>query len=273
MSKNEDMEVGTDRGHGLQGTNKNSEVHAARVNKGSSRGANENEREHLHQEQPKKLDYHSKHSNEAHGQWTEVGGRASGGRSKANDNQNDNHDSNEVQNQWNKVGSRANGGYKSNNNQNDNRDSNGDSNGGRACRNDNHDEHKNKKDTDDGMPAYTCKMIFIEVRFMCSSGRGFNIARDFKEFVNAVHKQDAEFTILPLQGNGNNICNTIDAMDVPGSQECIERYYRHEIKAHTVNGKIRIRASMALGALKKRNSPFHNYLDNNCVYINNAQLG
>jgi hypothetical protein len=30
---------------------------------------------------------------------------------------------------------------------------------------------------------------------------------------------------------------------------------------------------MALGALKKINSPFHNYLDDNRIYINNAQLG
>jgi hypothetical protein len=30
---------------------------------------------------------------------------------------------------------------------------------------------------------------------------------------------------------------------------------------------------MALGALKKRNLPFHKYLDDNRVYINNAQLG
>jgi hypothetical protein len=30
---------------------------------------------------------------------------------------------------------------------------------------------------------------------------------------------------------------------------------------------------MALGALHKINSPFRNYLDDNPVYINNAQLG
>jgi hypothetical protein len=36
---------------------------------------------------------------------------------------------------------------------------------------------------------------------------------------------------------------------------------------------MRIRSSLALGALKKRNSPFCNYLDDNRIYINNAQLG
>jgi hypothetical protein len=30
---------------------------------------------------------------------------------------------------------------------------------------------------------------------------------------------------------------------------------------------------MALGALKRRNSTFRNYLDDNRIYINNAQLG
>jgi hypothetical protein len=49
---------------------------------------------------------------------------------------------------------------------------------------------------------------------MCGSGRGFNIARALKEFVNAALTQDAEFSILPLHGSGKNICN---AMEVPGN--------------------------------------------------------
>jgi hypothetical protein len=63
------------------------------------------------------------------------------------------------------------------------------------------------------------------------------------------------------------------AFDVPGNREGIERYFQHEVKANNVNGKMRIRSSLALGALKKRNFPFCNYLDDNRVYINNAQLG
>jgi hypothetical protein len=62
-------------------------------------------------------------------------------------------------------------------------------------------------------------------------------------------------------------------MDVPCSREGIERYYRHEVKANNVNEKMRILSSLALGALQKRNSPFCNYLDDNRVYISNAQLG
>jgi hypothetical protein len=105
---------------------------------------------------------------------------------------------------------------------------------------------------------------------MCGSGRGFKIARALNEFVNTEHMQEAEFSILPLHGSGNNICNT---MDTPGSREDIERYYPHEVKANNANGKIRTRESMALGALKIRNSPFRNYLDGNRIYINNAKLG
>jgi hypothetical protein len=127
----------------------------------------------------------------------------------------------------------------------------------------------NKK-TNDEATTYSCKTGFIEVRYMCRSRRGFNIARAIKEFVNAARKQDPEFSILPLHGSGNNICN---AMDVPGNREGIERYCRHEVKTNNVNGKMRIRSSLALGAQKKRNSHFHNYLDDNHVYINNAQLG
>jgi hypothetical protein len=105
---------------------------------------------------------------------------------------------------------------------------------------------------------------------MCGIWRGFNSARALKKFVNAARRKDADFSIRPLNGSGNNIYN---AMDVPGSREGIERYYQHEVKANNVNGKMRIRASMPLGALKKRNSPYGNYLDVNHVYIDNAQLG
>jgi hypothetical protein len=88
--------------------------------------------------------------------------------------------------------------------------------------------------------------------------------------VNAARKQDPEFSILPLHGSGNNICN---AMGVSGNLEGIESYYRHEVKSNNANGKMRIRSSLALVELKKINSPFHNYIDDNRVYIKNAQLG
>jgi hypothetical protein len=62
-------------------------------------------------------------------------------------------------------------------------------------------------------------------------------------------------------------------MDVPGGREGIEGYYRHKVKANNVNGKMRIIESISLGALRKKKTPFRNYLDENRVYINSAQLG
>jgi hypothetical protein len=47
MSNTEDMEVNFYRGHGLQGTNENSEGHESRGNKGVSCGVNEKESEQL----------------------------------------------------------------------------------------------------------------------------------------------------------------------------------------------------------------------------------
>jgi hypothetical protein len=49
MSNNEDMQVDNDRGYGLCVMNKNSEGHVARGNTGGSPGANENEREQVHE--------------------------------------------------------------------------------------------------------------------------------------------------------------------------------------------------------------------------------
>jgi hypothetical protein len=55
MSKNDDMEVDTNRGHGLRVMTDKSEQQEARGNKGGARGANENDREQLQREQAKKL--------------------------------------------------------------------------------------------------------------------------------------------------------------------------------------------------------------------------
>jgi hypothetical protein len=54
---------------------------------------------------------------------------------------------------------------------------------------------------------------------MWGSGHSFNIAHVFKEFIIAARKKDAELSILPIHGEGNNMCN---AMDVPGNHEGID---------------------------------------------------
>jgi hypothetical protein len=154
------------------------------------------------------------HNTDDHDQWTDVGGRAKGGKQKNKYNKDNNSKSRKVQDQLNRSGTRWSGGYHSNDNQNDNREIFGNSNGDRAGRKADRGVDSNTKTNDDVMMSYTCKTGFIEVRYMCGSWRGFNIARAIKEFVNAARKQDPEFSILPRHGSGNNICN---AMDVPGN--------------------------------------------------------
>jgi hypothetical protein len=223
---------------------------------GGSRGTSENEREQGHLEQCHSQVHTGSHNtDEYHEQWTEVGGRTKGGNQKVNYKQDNS----------NRVGTRSGSAYYSS----ENRSIFGNSNGNRLGQDAERGVEPNKK-TNDEATTYSCKTVFIEVRYMCGSGRGFNIVQAIKDFVNAARKKDPEFSILPLHGSGNNMCN---AMDVPDNREGIERYYRHEVKTNNVNGKMRIRSSLALGALKKRNSPFRNYLDDNRVYINNAQWG
>jgi hypothetical protein len=73
-----------------------------------------------------------------------------------------------------------------------------------------------------------------------------------------------------LAGIGNNLC--IGA-DVPYSKAGIEHYFRHDVKFNKINGKLRIHTSQGLGQLKSGRSKFRVYLEQQRVYINNAQLG
>jgi hypothetical protein len=83
MSNNDEMQVRRScRGHGLRAPNKNHEGHGSRGHTGGSRGASENEREQVHQEQGHLQEHTSNHNTDDHDQWTEVGGRAKGGNRK-----------------------------------------------------------------------------------------------------------------------------------------------------------------------------------------------
>jgi hypothetical protein len=165
-----------------------------------SRGTSENEREQGHLEQCHSQVHTGIHNTDKdYKQWTEVGGITKGGNQKATYKQ-DNR---------NRVGTISGGAYYSS----DNNSIFGNSNGDRLGQDAERGVEPNKR-TDNEATTYSCKTGFMEVQYMCGSGRGFNIARAIKEFVNAARKQDPEFSILPLQGSGNNICN---AMDVPGN--------------------------------------------------------
>jgi hypothetical protein len=96
----------------------------------------------------------------------------------------------------------------------------------------------------DGMKTYNAKKGFIEVRFVTGNSKGFNVARELKQFLAAAREHDKEFTILPLSGIGNNLCISTD---VPNTKDGIEQYFRHKVKFNNVNCKLRIGASKNIG--------------------------
>jgi hypothetical protein len=53
--------------------------------------------------------------------------------------------------------------------------------------------------TDGGMQSYNAKTGYIEVRFMTGNSKGFNVARDLKQFLAAAREQDNKFTVFPWQ--------------------------------------------------------------------------
>jgi hypothetical protein len=148
----------------------------SREHTGGSRGASNSERSQVHQKLGHLQEHTSNHITDDHDQWTEVGGRAKVWKQKNKYNKDDNSNSSKVHDKWNRAGTRSSGGYHSNNNQNDNCDIFGNSNGDRAERNAHRGVDSNTKTNDDSTTSYTCKTGFIQVQYMCDSGRGFNIA-------------------------------------------------------------------------------------------------
>jgi hypothetical protein len=73
---------------------------------------------------------------------------------------------------------------------------------------------------DDGIQSYNVKTGRIEVRFMTGNNKGFNVARDLKQFLASAREQDDRFTIVPLAGIGNSLCM---GADVPNSKAGIEK--------------------------------------------------
>jgi hypothetical protein len=120
---------------------------------------------------------------------------------------------------------------------------------------------------DDGMQNYHAKTGY---KFMTGNSKGFNVARDIKKFLAAARDKDNEFTILPLEGIGNNLCIGTDVLNYKAG---IEQYFHHDVKFNNINGKLRIRTSQGLGQLKSGRSKFRFYLEQQRAYINKAQLG
>jgi hypothetical protein len=121
----------------------------------------------------------------------------------------------------------------------------------------------------DGMSSYQVKTGLIEVMFMKICDNGFNVARILKEFIAAARESDKEFSIIPINNEGDN---PYRATDVPNTKVGIRKYYRHFIKSNNINASMWIRTSMDIGKLKHAVSAFHTYLQANRVYINTEQF-
>jgi hypothetical protein len=91
----------------------------------------------------------------------------------------------------------------------------------------------------DRMEHYRVNVGFVDVRFMCGIGKGFNAVRWINQFIAAARAIDEDFCLLPLGGQDNNLC--IPA-DVPNSKEGIQKYFRHRVSVKNVAGIIKIQS-------------------------------
>jgi hypothetical protein len=120
------------------------------------------------------------------------------------------------------------------------------------------------------MEHYSVNVGYVDVRFMCGNGKGFNVARGINQFIAAARAIDKDFCLLPLGGQDNNLC--IPA-DVPNSKEGIQKYFRHRVSVNNVAGSINIETKFSISQLKHPSSTFRQYLNKERVHINSAQIG
>jgi hypothetical protein len=181
MSNNDAPDVEKDRGRGLRDSNKTSDGHGVRGKTGSPHVTSETEREQRHLEQGQSQG-HTGDSNtdEAHEQWTEVGGRTKGGTQKPTDKQKNS----------NRVGTRSGGAYHSSDNHIIFGNRNGNRFGQYAARGTNMTTNTTMAD---GMEHYRVNVGYVDVRFMCGNGKGFNVARGIRQFIAADRAIDIFF--------------------------------------------------------------------------------
>jgi hypothetical protein len=188
MSNNDASDVEKARGCGLRDSDKTSDGHGDRGKTGSPHVANETEREHRHLEQGQsqgKTGYSN--TDEAHEQWTEVGGRKKGGTQKPTD----------KQSHSNGVGTRPVSAYHSSDNHSIFGNRNGNIFGQDAARGPNLTTNSTPAD---GMEHYRVNIGYVDVRFMCGNGKGLNVARGIKQFTAAARAIDKDVCLLPLGG-------------------------------------------------------------------------
>jgi hypothetical protein len=128
----------------------------------------------------------------------------------------------------------------------------------------------NNTTTEDGMEHYSVNVVYVDVRFMCGNGKGFNVVRGIKQFIAAARAIDKDVCLFPLGGQDNNLC--IPA-DVPNSKEGIQKYFRHRVSVNNVAGSIKIQTKFLISQLKHPSSTFRQYLNKEIMHINSAQFG
>jgi hypothetical protein len=246
MSNNDASDVEKAIGRGLRYSDKKSDGLGDRGKTSSPHVANDTEREHRHLEQGQSQGQPGySNTNKAHEQWTEVGGRTKGGTQKPTDKQNNS----------NGVGTRSSGAYHSSDNHSIFGNRNGNRFGQDVARGPNTTTNSTPAD---GMEHYRVNVGYVDVRFMCVNGKGFNVARGIKQFIAAARAIDKDFCLPSLGGQDNNLCNPAD---VPNSKEGILKYFRHRVSVNNVAGSIKIQTKFSISQLKHPSSTFRQYLN------------
>jgi hypothetical protein len=211
MSNNDAPDAEKARGRGLRDSTNTSDGHGDRGKTGRPHVANDTEREHLHLAQGQSQGHNGTgESNIDEEQLTEVGGRkkgdkqsningvgtGSGGAYHSSDN-NSIFGNRNKQSNSNGVGTGSGGAYHSSDNHSILGNRNGDRFGPDAARGSNMTTNSTPAD---GMEHYRVNVGYIDVRFMCVNGKGFNVARGIKQFIAAARTIDKDFCLLPLGG-------------------------------------------------------------------------
>jgi hypothetical protein len=133
-----------------------------------------------------------------------------------------------------------------------------------------HVEGNNPTTTEDGIEHYRVDVGHIDLRCIGGNGKGFNVVCGLKQFITAARSIDKDFCMLPLIGQDNNLCIQ---STVPNSKEGIQKYFHHIVAVNNVAGSINIQTKCFISELKHPSSSFRQYLNQERVHINSAQLG
>jgi hypothetical protein len=105
---------------------------------------------------------------------------------------------------------------------------------------------------------------------MCGNGKGFKVARGLTQFISAARAIDKDFCLLPIEGQDNNL---FIPADIPNLKEGIQKYFGHRVAVNNVAGNIKIQTKFSISQFKHPSSTFHQYLNQERVQINSAQIG